>query len=115
MSAITSFQGEHRFLSNFWQTERPIHISGGLQFSHVEGAYQASKTLDPDKQREFLGLAPGKCKRLGRTIQMRADWDSVKVQVMLGLLRQKFYPGSYEAGRLALTGNALLVEGEHLG
>jgi len=44
MEAITSFQGEYRFLSNFW----PCHIvRDGLVYPSLEHAYAASKTDDP--------------------------------------------------------------------
>lgn len=85
---ITSFQGEYRFLSNFYPCEVGYE---GMRFPTVEHAYQAAKTLDPIQRLAISKCAtPGQAKRMGRTVIMRTDWNRVKNQIMLGLVRQKF-------------------------
>ena len=53
---------------------------------------------------------PGAAKRMGRSIHLRADWDAVRIDVMLTLLRAKFSIPTL-AARLLDTGDAELVEG----
>lgn len=46
---------------------------------------------------------------------IRPDWDSIKIEVMRRLVRQKFYNDSILAGWLCATGDAELVEGNSWG
>src|SRR4051794_39898490 len=85
---ITSFEGEFRFLSNFW----PCSIfSDGINFPSVEHAFQACKT---NKWEEIAAIwsaeTPGQAKRLGKKVTLRPDWNEVKLQIMEDLVRQKF-------------------------
>lgn len=108
MRVIDRFDGEYRFLSNFWKS--PVEYDGML-FESVEHAYQAAKTLDWD-QREWVRSAPtpGKAKQYGRNVLLRPDWEEIKIGVMRGLLEQKFADAKLQA-KLIATGNAELVEG----
>jgi ribA/ribD-fused uncharacterized protein len=66
-------------------------VEGGLTFPTVEHAYQAAKTLDPaERARVQAAYAPARAKGLGASLTLRPDWEQVKRDVMLGLLRQKF-------------------------
>ena len=108
MSDITSFRGEHAFLSNFYPAEI---LFEGERYPTVEHAFQAAKTLDRG-QRETVRLAatPTLAKRLGRKVMLRRDWETVKVALMQDLLRLKFQqPGLGES--LLATGDARLIEG----
>ena len=105
---IAGFQGKHRFLSNFWPA---VVWFEGAQYPSVEVAYQSAKCAQPEDRSGFIGLSPGEAKRYGRKIKIRADWDTVKLDTMLGLLRQKFSPGHEELREQLLnTGDAELVE-----
>ncbi len=113
---IHEFQGEYRWLSNFW----PVDITyEGLEYPSVEHAYQAAKFLDVNIREMFTYGSPGRAKRLtrqkGLASQMRNDWDSVKVQVMTDLISLKFQPGSPLADKLISTGNAHIQEGNTWG
>ena len=111
MSKITSFQGEHRWLSNFW----PVNVFyEGRMYPSVENAYQAAK-LHPSARGQFVTCTPGQAKRAGRSGAIRADWESDKVRVMEQLLAQKFFAGSALADRLLATGDAEIVEGNTWG
>ncbi len=107
---ISAFTDQNRFLSNFW----PCQVAyRGLSFSSTEAAYQAQKcAVDSDKP-PFQHLAPGTAKRLGRSVRMRPDWDSIKVQVMTELIALKFAEGSDLAAKLLATGDEELVEGNY--
>lgn len=112
MSEITSFSGEYRFLSNFWPS---VVTDEEYRYPTVEHAYQAAKTTSASHRRD-IAWAPtaGVAKRLGRRVPIRPDWEDVKIDVMRGLLRQKFAEPTLRAKLLA-TGTALLVEGNTWG
>lgn len=105
---ITSFQGEWRFLSNFWPCEVTLD---GMDFPSVEHAYMAAKTTDMNL-RSIVQMLPdaAQAKRWGRTIKLRADWDQVKLQIMTDLVRQKFSTSPLK-DKLLATGDAELIEG----
>lgn len=96
------------FLSNFHTST--IYIDG-KPYPSVEHAYQASKTLNEDT-REVIRNAksPGEAKKLGKCVQLRPDWDSVKVDLMRQFLRQKF-ESPFLRHQLLETGDADLVYG----
>ena len=84
---IKSFSGDYRFLSNFYPVEV---VLDGVTYPTVENAYQAAKTLDLEKRKEFLDVLPGFAKRLGQRLELRQDWSSVKLSVMKRLNEQKY-------------------------
>jgi ribA/ribD-fused uncharacterized protein len=110
VTKIEQFTGEYRWLSNFFDVEV---VLDGVTYSSTEHAYQAAKTLDPI-ERERVRLAPthGASKREGRKITLRPGWDSIKNDVMLDLLRQKFARPDLRR-LLDETGETQLVEGNH--
>ena len=87
--AIRYFSREHRFLSNFSPSDW-IELDGAT-YPTVEHAFQAAKTFDV-RQRERIRLAPTptKAKALGQYVLLREDWEAIKIDIMRGLLRQKF-------------------------
>lgn len=112
MNDILSFQGPHRFLSNFWPA--PVRY-GGIMFPTSEHAYQAAKSDDVNEAvRVSLLKSPGDAKRVGRTLVVRKDWEQVKRQVMLDVLRLKFNLPDLRR-RLLATGDVQLVEGNTWG
>ena len=109
---ITSFRGDHRFLSNFWPATVTLD---GMVFRSTEHAYQAAKTTDMAERAKFQAAkTPGAAKRLGRRVKLRPDWEGVKEAVMLDLNRQKFSDPEL-ARRLLDTGDAELIEGNTWG
>lgn len=82
---ISGFFGPMRFLSNFFESQVSYN---GLIFTNAEAAFQAQK--DPNRACEFVNLGPKRAKSLGRRVHLRSDWDSVKCQIMLDILRAKF-------------------------
>ena len=109
---IDSFKDGFAFLSNF---EADIIRYKGLTFRSVEHAYQAAKSMTMADM-ELIRNAPtaGAAKRLGRKIQMRPDWEQVKIPLMMNFLRQKFSCASRKAELLS-TGNHELIEGNTWG
>lgn len=109
MSAILEFKDEFRWLSNFWPCKV---IFEGLEFNSVEAAYVAAKTKDI-KLREVIQTlkTAGECKRFGRSLDLRHDWNDVRLGVMTNLIRQKFAKGSELADKLVSTGSTEIIEG----
>jgi len=108
---IDSFDGEYRFLSNFWPVEIEFE---GIQFSSVEAAYQAAKTLDVIKRMVIAVLPPNKAKRAGKKLELRPDWEAIKIPVMEILIRKKFQNPELKAKLLA-TDDKPLIERNHWG
>lgn len=111
MEVVIQFTGqydEHGYCSNFY----PATFYYKNWFcSTSEHAYQAEKTLVPIQQATILEApSPGKAKRLGSYVTLRADWEQVKEQVMLDICLQKFLQNPDLADRLVATGSATLVE-----
>lgn len=110
-SKIDKFWNEHRFLSNFWPC---IVILDNTYYPSCEHAYQAAKTLNPDVRKLFIAthFTAGDAKRLGQSLQIRNDWEHVKLSIMEDLIRQKFANAelSYQ---LLLTAPAELIEGNY--
>lgn len=102
-AVIDSFMDEYHFLSNFSEE--------GKVKPTVEHYYQAAKTLDPnDRDWVMEAPTPGQAKRRGRKVELRPDWEQVKIGIMLGLLLEKFDESEIQAKLLA-TGDARLIEG----
>lgn len=105
---IDSFRGEYRFLSNFWYAKT---VYRGIEFPTAEHAYQAAKSNDERIWRYFSKLeTPGEAKRCGKMIDCRPDWDEVRVDIMLVLLKSKFSDINL-MDKLVATGDAELIEG----
>jgi ribA/ribD-fused uncharacterized protein len=112
---------QYGFMSNFHMA--PFELDG-QRWPSVEHYYMAMKSERDDYRQQILGAhSPGKAKRLGdsraephkqslfrKGHALRADWDSIKVDVMRRAVYAKFSqnPGLKQA--LLATGNAELIE-----
>lgn len=108
---ILEFQGEHRWLSNFWFAKVMLD---DVVYPSVEHAYQAAKTY-PSERPPFLSCTAAEAKKLGRQVVIRDEWELVKLDVMRSLIEQKFAPGTDLAKKLLETGDVRLVEGNKWG
>lgn len=106
---ILEFQGPYRWLSNF----EPVDVEyEGVIYPSVEHAYQAAKLLDPDMRLLLLTLSAGQAKRFPKAHPhaCRPYWDTLRYNVMAGLVAQKFPQDPFR--RLLLeTGTEPIVEG----
>lgn len=107
---IAEFTGEYRFLSNFYPA---IVIMDGEPYPSIENAYQAAKTLDPELRKPFReDITAAKAKKMGQKLELRADWEEVKLGIMKELVMDKFgHFGLQE--KLLATGNVTLIEGNN--
>lgn len=107
VSLIGPFTGPYSFLSNFAQIE--IRLPDGT-YPTVEHAFQASKTDDPEERAHVRAApTPAGAKQRGKKVRLRPDWETVKVSIMEGLVRQKFADPALREQLLA-TGDEELVE-----
>ena len=107
---IDCFDGKYAFLSNFYPS--PIApFNDGIVYPTVEHAFQAYKTTDINKRKEIAAQpTPGKAKHLGRHVELRDDWQEIRINVMYAALKEKFKDLELRT-KLLSTGNAELIEG----
>ena len=108
MKTISCFHGEFDWLSNFFPCKVKFE---GHTFQSSEAAFQASKCFNPMEKIKFLNLAAGKSKRLGRKVEIRPDWNAVRIDMMRKILECKFSQNPLLMEQLIATGDAELIEG----
>jgi len=110
--AITKFRDKYFFLSNFYP--EVLYINGEM-YPSAEHAFQAMKSLDKDV-RLAMSVCPSvaEVKRTGKKINLRCDWEQVKVSIMKDILRAKFSDPEL-AQKLRDTGDEELIEGNTWG
>jgi ribA/ribD-fused uncharacterized protein len=105
---INRFNNNYAFLSNFYPS---FIVIDGIIYPTVEHAYQAAKISDWREKQMIANIkTPGQAKRVGRKLGLRSDWENIKVDVMLKLVRLKFTELNLKIKLLA-TGDAELIEG----
>lgn len=110
---ISEFQGENRWLSNFWPAKIELWE---LKFPSAENAYQAAKCLYEEDMAQFESCSAGVAKIKGRNVKMIPGWDGLKLGLMEEIVRQKFSDKNPELkAKLLLTGDQELVEGNQWG
>lgn len=110
---ITSFRGNYRFLSNFWFA--PVMYEG-IEYPTSEHAFQAAKSLNPRERTAICRLSePKNAKHIGRTVQLRPDWEAIKIRVMEDIVRAKFTQNEDLKAMLLNTGEEGLIEGNWWG
>ena len=105
---IHCFRNEYRFLSNFW--DAPVTYKG-LTYQNAEAAFQAQKCIDEAEKEQFTTLRSNEAKRLGRYVQLRPDWENVKLPIMEEIVRAKFTQNEELKVLLLATGELVLEEG----
>ena len=81
------FRNQFWFLSNMYP--HTIHVNG-IEYTCIEAAFQSFKLEDREARRQFSGINGFEAKKLGRHVQLRPDWNEIKVEVMYRLLKIKF-------------------------
>lgn len=111
---IAEFQGEYRFLSNFYSS--PVTY-GGITYKSNEAAFQAHKSLDIRFREKLSKVSnPSDAKWLGRNeAVLREDWECVKDKIMFEICHAKFSQDEYLKHRLLDTGDEYLQEGNTWG
>ncbi|WP_414658065.1 NADAR family protein (plasmid) [Deinococcus sp. VB343] len=97
-------------LSNMAVLDKPIRMAGE-DYATLEHYFQAAKTTNPAQRQLIRNAAtPAEARRLGRSVTLREDWDTLRLDVMHAGLRKKFAQPRFAAA-LAATGDALILEG----
>lgn len=104
---IKGFNEEYRWLSNYWPCEV---IWNGLTYKSSEAAYQAAKSLDPKVWERFTTLGAGTSKKEGKLLDIREDWDDVKLGIMFQICLDKFVRNEDLKQKLLATGDKFLEE-----
>ena len=108
---ISRFDGQYDWLSNFYAS--PV-VMNGLTYPTVENAFQAAKA-PPERRTQYTLCTPGQAKRWGRSEQLPPDWETIKMELMLQLLKFKFAYGTPLAAALITTSDEELIEGNNWG
>lgn len=106
-TCIKGFFGEYRFLSNYHLCDIEYE---GLIYSSVENAFQAAKSLDENIRKRFLHVSPAEAKRMGKKVELREDWESVKQAIMYELNAFKYLMHKDLGIALVATGDRYLEE-----
>ena len=104
---IKGFFEDYRFLSNF--TLGNV-VFEGIEYPSSENAYQSAKTTDIDIRGNFVNITPSESKKLGRTLEVRSDWESVKYNIMYQICLDKFTRNPDLGDKLLATGDKYLEE-----
>ena len=105
---ILGFDGEYRWLSNFYPLENPI-IYEDISFPTTEHIYQAMKCVHTEDMKYISQLSPGQAKRVGRIVAKVDDWDACKYDVMYYILVIKYNQPKFKKLLLA-TGDRYIEE-----
>lgn len=112
MNRIDEFDGEYRFLSNFF----PCNIRyNGLLFLSSEAAFQAAKCKNKSDQLLFQYMSAADSKHAGKRVKLREDWERVKTLIMSEVVHAKFSQNKMLRDLLIATGDAELLEGNAWG
>ena len=83
------FRNEYYFMSNMYECDIRMPLNGAFHtFTCTEAAFQAHKC--PSRADEFTGISGRESKRLGQRVNLRADWEKVKIRIMAECLEAKF-------------------------
>jgi len=106
---IEQFDGEFHFLSNF---HHAYLLYEGVVWPTAEHAYQAMKVHDEDQRLNIAMIAaPGEAKKYARAMNLRTDWDDVKLGIMEEVVRCKFEQNADLRAMLLCTEDIEIIEG----
>ena len=107
---IKHFNRKYFFLSNFY--ECPVFYEG-LVYNSSEAAFQAAKILYGREY--FTKMNPPAAKKEGRRVNLREDWEEIKMGVMYDVCYAKFAYNPRLKEKLLKTGDKHLEEANHHG
>ena len=103
---ITNLQGT--FLSNFYERQ---FIWNNSPFRNAESAFQQAKCKNANDYSKFYDLTGRQAKALGKRIEMREDWNDIKLGVMKQIVTMKFICNPDLMHMLWHTGEQEIIEG----
>lgn len=109
-NTISKFEGPYQFLSNFYPSKFIDCV--GNEWPTVEHYYQAMKAESVIEREKIRNApTPSIAKKMGRSVELRSDWESVKFNVMRNALYYKFRQNEDLKNKLKETGKSYIVEG----
>lgn len=106
---INHFRKEYSWLSNFQSVDI---VYDNVTYPSVENFYVAMKTKDKDIREKISKMSANQAKKFGRTLELREDWEKVKLDVMTWGLCEKFKQEPFKT-KLLNTGAENIVEGNY--
>jgi len=103
---ITSFSGDHKFLSNFY--ECPIEIEG-QNFRSAEHAYHSRKFTDSAIKQVLETLKPEDIHKVVCKWSPCSDWENIRDDWMVRCVHEKFKQNPRLRHKLLRTGNRFLL------
>jgi ribA/ribD-fused uncharacterized protein len=105
---ITSFTGEHAFLSNFYP--QGFYMKNQW-FKSAEHAFQAAKAFKPEERQSIIDSCTARDARsVGSSCSAIDGWKDIRIEVMREVLRCKFSVTNL-AEMLLTTDDKYLIEG----
>ena len=104
---ITSFRGEYSWLSNFHKCDC---LYNNKIYPSSEHVYLAHKSTNENDHELIRGHPFDGLKSTSRKIELRNDWNEVKLEIMQIALFVKFSQHEYLKQKLLSTGNAIIIE-----
>ncbi len=104
---IKGFFDNYRFLSNF---EPCDVLFDGIIYPSSENAYQAAKSLDIEVRKKFVDISSTDSKKIGKIVEIRPDWNNIKLDIMYSIVFDKFTRNSKLGDQLIETGDRYLEE-----
>lgn len=100
------FRNEYYFLSNMYPCSIELF---GVQYSCAEAAFQSFK-VPLCKRNMFIGKNGYEAKRLGRLVKLPSNWDAVRTEAMMTVVREKFMQNPDLKQKLLATENEYIQE-----
>jgi len=104
---VKGFFGDYRWMSNFHKC--PV-MWKGLMFENSEAPYQAAKSAKPKDWLLFTVMDGTRAKNEGRKLQIREDWEDIKLQIMYDVVLDKILRNKDLRDKLIATGDRYLEE-----
>lgn len=100
------------FLSNFYESSIELD---GIVYRNAEAAYQAMKSNDNLVRVKFINLNGANAKALGKRIELRKDWNNIKLDIMYKIIKNKFTQNPTLTKLLVDTNDKVIIEGNTWG
>lgn len=107
---IDSFKNQHFFLSNFFPCE--VKFEGKI-YQSSEAVYQVCKCINEKDKNNFINIIGVEFKKLGRQVEIRSDWNDIKIDKMREILNCKFSQNIHLTQDLIKTKDHELIEGNY--
>lgn len=105
--AIKFCKSSYPEFSNF--EECSVAVFGRI-FNSAEAAYQSQKSTDDSEIEKFTTMTAREAKKAGKTINLRPDWEEVKLDVMHEACFAKFSQNDNLKELLLSTGDEEIIE-----